>query len=233
MLFLLLVSGISSVVERALLAATQQRQSPVNASLFGLLNFALDGVKLFSKILQTTSVALTVLTVISVLFVEAIITDAQFAVTDLAVLTLLQFPFWAFAVTLEVVSMSSFSSVQNSYVSLAYVRLFEIFALAEVVVSVVILVGFGLKYLQSSSATFIPMIGITHFQAGIGINVLLGIFPLILFVAEKVPFDLVEAESEIIDGITTEFDGFAFSLVYAAEVSVGFVVLKLFLGSAG
>jgi len=232
-LFLLLVSGISSVVERALLAATQQRQSPVNASLFGLLNFALDGVKLFSKILQTTSVALTVLTVISVLFVEAIITDAQFAVTDLAVLTLLQFPFWAFAVTLEVVSMSSFSSVQNSYVSLAYVRLFEIFALAEVVVSVVILVGFGLKYLQSSSATFIPMIGITHFQAGIGINVLLGIFPLILFVAEKVPFDLVEAESEIIDGITTEFDGFAFSLVYAAEVSVGFVVLKLFLGSAG
>ena len=205
----------------------------MNASLFGLLNFALDGVKLFSKILQTTSVALTVLTVISVLFVEAIITDAQFAVTDLAVLTLLQFPFWAFAVTLEVVSMSSFSSVQNSYVSLAYVRLFEIFALAEVVVSVVILVGFGLKYLQSSSATFIPMIGITHFQAGIGINVLLGIFPLILFVAEKVPFDLVEAESEIIDGITTEFDGFAFSLVYAAEVSVGFVVLKLFLGSAG
>ena len=111
--------------------------------------------------------------------------------------------------------------------------MFEMFALAEVVFSVVILVGFGLKYLQSSSATFIPMLGTAHFQTGIGINVLLGIFPLVLFVAEKVPFDLVEAESELIDGITTEFDGFAFSLVYAAEVSVGFVVLKLFLGTAG
>ena len=111
--------------------------------------------------------------------------------------------------------------------------MFEMFALAEVVFSVVILVGFGLKYLQSSSATFIPMLGTAYPQAGIGTSVLLGIFPLVLFVAEKVPFDLVEAESEIIDGITTEFDGFAFSLVYAAEVSVGFVVLKLFLGTAG
>ena len=215
------------------MAATQQRQSPVNASLFGLMNFALDGVKLFSKILQTTSVALVVLTVVSVLFVEAVITDAQFGVTEIPVIALLQVPFWAFAVTLEVVAMSSFSSVQNSYVSLAYVRLFEMFALAEVVVSVVILVGFGLRYLQHSSATFIPMIGTACFQAGILINALLGIFPLILFVAEKVPFDLVEAESELIDGTTTEFDGFAFSLVYAAEISVGFVVLKLFLGTGG
>ncbi len=42
------------------------------------------------------------------------------------------------------------------------------------------------------------------------------------------PFDLVEAESELIDGLTTEFEGFAFSLVYAAEVVTGFLVLKMF-----
>lgn len=129
--------------------------------------------------------------------------------------------------------MSSFSSVQNSYVSLAYVRMFEMFALTEVVFSVVVLVGFGLRYLQHSSGTFLPANGTMSSTTGIGISVLLALFPLVLFVAEKVPFDLVEAESELIDGITTEFDGFAFSLVYAAEVAVGFLLLKLFLVTGG
>ena len=43
---------------------------------------------------------------------------------------------------------------------------------------------------------------------------------------EKVPFDLVEAESELIDGVTTELAGFGFSLTYAAEVAGGFLTLK-------
>ena len=45
---------------------------------------------------------------------------------------------------------------------------------------------------------------------------------------EKVPFDIVEAESELIDGATTEFEGYSFSLIYAAEVLVGFLFCKLF-----
>jgi NADH:ubiquinone oxidoreductase subunit H len=92
-LLLLLVSGISSVVERSLLAATQQRQSPANASLFGLLNFALDGVKLFSKVLQTTAGSLLVLSVVLVLFAEAIFVDAQFGTTEIAILAIMQVPF--------------------------------------------------------------------------------------------------------------------------------------------
>ena len=111
--------------------------------------------------------------------------------------------------------------------------MFELFALSEVVFSVVILAGFGFRYLQNTSSTFLLSIGTATFQAGISGNVLLALFPILLFAAEKVPFDLVEAESELIDGITTEFDGFAFSLVYAAEVSVGFLLLKLLLPTSG
>ena len=48
-LVLLISSGISSSLERVLLASTQQRQSPINALLFGLSNFLLDGIKLFLK----------------------------------------------------------------------------------------------------------------------------------------------------------------------------------------
>jgi len=49
-----------------------------------------------------------------------------------------------------------------------------------------------------------------------------------MIASEKVPFDIVEAESELIDGITTEFEGYAFSLIYAAELIFGLVTLKMF-----
>ena len=47
------------------------------------------------------------------------------------------------------------------------------------------------------------------------------------------PFDLVEAESELIDGVTTEFDGYAFSLVYAAEVTISLIAGKMFVDVSG
>jgi hypothetical protein len=47
---LLLSSGIVSVFERLVLAVTQQRLSPVNATLFGITNLVFDGLKLFGKL---------------------------------------------------------------------------------------------------------------------------------------------------------------------------------------
>ena len=46
---------------------------------------------------------------------------------------------------------------------------------------------------------------------------------------EKVPFDLVEAESELIDGITVDLPGSVFSMVYAAESMLVWVSAKMFL----
>jgi len=111
--------------------------------------------------------------------------------------------------------------------------MFEIFAVVEVVVSVVILLGFAFRYVQHSTSAILHSTGELSSMVGFGVPALLCLFPLILFTAEKVPFDLVEAESELIDGITTEFDGFAFSLVYAAEVAAGFLLLKLLVGVSG
>ena len=62
-------------------------------------------------------------------------------------------------------------------------------------------------------------------------HLVLQLLSLFLFSAinfEKVPFDIVEAESELIDGATTEFEGYSFSLIYAAEVLGGFLFCKLF-----
>jgi NADH:ubiquinone oxidoreductase subunit H len=50
---------------------------------------------------------------------------------------------------------------------------------------------------------------------------------------ERVPFDVVEAESELIDGVTVELEGFVFSLAYAGEVVCFLIALKMLLGTSG
>ena len=79
-----------------------------------------------------------------------------------------------------------------------------------------ILIMSGLGALKCSasviSATSSGMFALT------GISVFL-LFVVALLAWEKAPFDVVEAESELIDGFTTEFEGYGFSLVYAAEVA--------------
>lgn len=53
-------------------------------------------------------------------------------------------------------------------------------------------------------------------------------FTMLLFTSQKVPFDLVEAESELIDGITTDLPGVAFSVVYSMEIAFGLIGLLIF-----
>ena len=43
------------------------------------------------------------------------------------------------------------------------------------------------------------------------------LFLIDLIISDKAPFDLIESESELIDGITTDFIGIIFSLVFSYE----------------
>jgi len=49
---------------------------------------------------------------------------------------------------------------------------------------------------------------------------------IVMFVTGKVPFDLVEAESELIDGVSSDISGGVFSLFYASEVMEFLFLLK-------
>lgn len=49
---------------------------------------------------------------------------------------------------------------------------------------------------------------------------------IVMFVTGKVPFDLVEAESELIDGVSSDISGGVFSLFYAAEVMEFLFLIK-------
>ena len=131
---------------------------------------------------------------------------------------------------MEIVCLSVFSSVQSSYVTISLSRLAEITVLVEVTISFCVLVMAGTGNLIGVSSI---SGGISTIVASLTVAslVLLGWFQLLS--AEKAPFDLVEAESELIDGVTTEFDGYAFSLVYAAEVTISLISGKMFVDVSG
>jgi NADH:ubiquinone oxidoreductase subunit H len=132
--------------------------------------------------------------------------------------------------TLEIFSLITFSTTQSSYVTLAFVRALEIFILVEIVTGFCILIMTGLGALAGAasvvSSTSAGMFALT------GISVFL-LFVVSMLAWEKAPFDVVEAESELIDGLTTEFEGYGFSLVYAAEVAGVLLSMKLFYDLAG
>jgi NADH:ubiquinone oxidoreductase subunit H len=116
------------------------------------------------------------------------------------------------------------ASVQTPYVLLAFQRSVEMVVVSELVWNLVAFIAFA-SHVPTRSCSLIRNAG--------SLLLLALTWNFLLVTIEKVPFDIVEAESELIDGVTTEFAGYAFSLVYAAEVTTGFLILKFFMGNAG
>ena len=206
----------------------------MNASFFGLLNFALDGVKLFSKLVNLFSASSMVILHFVILYFCALAIDDQNGISAIAFASAYQIGFFFVIPILEVAAMTVFSSSQNAYVSISFSRAVEMFAVVEIVLGVVVLANFSLHISAKSSSAVVGLSGIGSGYPGMWLVYgILFVLPLLMIELEKVPFDLVEAESELIDGVTTEFSGFGFSLTYAAEVAGGFLLLKFLVPIAG
>ena len=131
---MLATSGVASSVERSLLAATQQRQSPANQPVFGLLNFATDGIKLFAKTLSISSSGMSATTfpVVVVLFIGLVFWDLfvgrshhpHFSMTAV-------FAFFVLG-TFEIIAVLNFIAIQSAFVGIALVRMVEILILVEI-----------------------------------------------------------------------------------------------------
>lgn len=131
---------------------------------------------------------------------------------------------WILLSILEIILLAGSTQVQNSFATLAFTRLLELTVLLEVSVAVVVLCcGISSQFVFVGSAATSKLSCCT-----IGV---LALFVGLWF--ERVPFDVVEAESELIDGVTTELPGVVFSMTYAAEVVAFAVILKLFAVNPG
>lgn len=171
---------------------------------------------------------------VGTLFAGCVLTDAQVGTTSVSEIFLTQIGGCLVIAWFELVALLTFSSSQSQYVAIAFSRLGTMFAISEIVFTVLLLLVFVFhvvgKVTTVVGSTFSTSIPVSGLVSGIFNMILL---PIVLFTLEKVPFDLVEAESELIDGVTTEFDGFVFSVVYAAEVALGFVLLKVLTAASG
>jgi NADH:ubiquinone oxidoreductase subunit H len=115
-----------------------------------------------------------------------------------------------------------FSGQQNHFVQLSALRMIEILCLVEITLGFLLLIVAMAALLPISTSANSEVPGFS-----LPICMFLGVFWLIS--SDKVPFDLVEAESELIDGITVDLGGAFFSMVYAGEAVFVFVSAKLFL----
>jgi NADH-quinone oxidoreductase subunit H len=238
-----LVAGYIVLVERKVLADMQVRLGPMRVGPHGLLQPIADALKLllkediipaeadktifwFAPVLATFT-ALTAFSVIP--FSESIrVTDVNVGILIIAAMS---------AVGILGVVLGGWSS-NSHYSLLGSLRSAAQLVSYEVALALALICGI-------MQAGTLSMIGIVQAQQDRGIwfafeNFGLMLVPFVVYLISAVaetnrsPFDLPEAESELVAGFHTEYSGFRWALFFLAEYANIFVVcavaVTLFLG---
>lgn len=223
-------------VERKVAARFQDRLGPNRAGPYGLLQTLADIVKLVTKEDITPEKAdklvfniAPILSVVSVLLIWAVVPFASGWIgSDLNVGVLYVAAVGSFGI-LSVI-MAGWSS-NNKYALLGAFRAVAQLISYEVPILIVLLIPVLL-------ARTMGMMGIVEAQDTW--FVVYAPFAAIIFLVSSIaevgrtPFDLLEAESEIVAGFHTEYTGMKFGLFFAAEFlhafTVGVLTAILFLG---
>jgi NADH-quinone oxidoreductase subunit H len=231
-----LVAGYITLVERKVLADFQVRLGPMRVGPHGVLQPIADALKLFIKedIIPAESdkaifwfapclITITSLTAFAVLPFSRTILVADVNVGLLVVSA-------ASAVGILGIILGGWSS--NSHYSLlgalrsaAQLVSYEV-ALSFALLSAVMLAG-------TLSMRGIVQAQLEHGVWGVFDNYLFMIVPFTIYIiaataeTNRAPFDLPEAESELVAGFHTEYSGFRWALYFLAEYSNVFVVASV------
>ena len=233
--------GLTAVIfliwlERKVAARFQDRIGPNRAGKFGLLQTFADMIKLITKEDITPDNAdklayniAPILSVVSVLLIWAVIPFASGWIgTDINVGVLYIAAVGSFGIIS--ILMAGWSS-NNKYALLGAFRAvaqlvsYEVPMLITLLIPVLLARSMGLMTIVESQSTWF---------------ILLAPLPAFLFLLSSIaevgrtPFDLLEAESEIVAGFHTEYSGMKFGMFFAGEFlhafTVGVLTAILFLG---
>ena len=242
---LVVFAGLSFIVaylvyaERKILAHLQVRLGPMRVGPHGLLQPIADGLKLLlkediipagaDKWVFWLAPAISVLAAFTAF--SLIPFAPNFYITDVNVGLLF---------LIGISSLGIFGIILGGWASNSHYPLLGALRSTAQLVSYEVALGFSLVSALLLSGT-LSMKGIVEAQAqqGVWFAFVQPVAFFILFVAaiaetNRNPFDLPEAESELVAGFHTEYSGFRFSLYflaeYAAMVLVSSVAVTLFLG---
>ena len=218
---LTIIIATITLIERKVLALVQRRVGPNYVGYKGRLQFIADALKLLLKhimVINFTNKLLFLILPASILVIcylfwinliwgpSLAICEVEYNLLFMGVLSLL------FSILIFVVSWVS----QNKYAILSGGRIIILTMTLEIFLNFLIL--FLLLLFESFS-----FFQIVSFQS-INTYVILLLLPalpflIITFLMEtgRIPFDLAEAESELVAGYTTEMGGFFFALFYLGE----------------
>ena len=235
------ISAYLSLLERKLIGRIQLRRGPSYCGRFGLLQPLADGLKLFFKYncLQSHSIY------------------SIFGVVLLLFCSLLQFSFFPIPI-LPVVPYFYLLSSENSLLYLIIIN--EIMSFSEVIIGISSSSKFGIiggiRVIFQKLAYDIPYtllilclsilnntLDINNINISIispKFNVLLFLFSITFFIinlikVNHIPFDCVEAESELVAGAYTEYGVMLFGMIYLSDylnvLFSAFLYTKFFIGT--
>ena len=207
----LLMIGVFSLIERVLLAAIQYRQGPMTAMLHGISQVVADGLKIYSKYsldvlawgagLIVLGVAFSTYVGFSLLLYSSSLLPALSSDMDLLLYLCLSGLLGVFCLVPTVV-------VSNRYVAIGCLRQLRAMILADIGLetSIVVMLLFFITLDTSSDH-----LGSRVFSTALYGVLFTPVFILALIAAARAPFDLPEAESELVSGPLTDVGGSAFS----------------------
>ncbi|MEE9234905.1 MAG: NADH-quinone oxidoreductase subunit NuoH [Candidatus Acidoferrales bacterium] len=236
---LALVVAYVVYAERKILAHLQVRLGPMRVGPHGLLQPIADGLKLLLKEDIIPAGAdrwvfwlAPVISVIAAFTAFALIPfGANFTITDVNAGLLF---------VIGISSLGVFGTILAGWSSNSHYPLLGALRSTAQLVSYEVALGFAIVAALLLAGT-LSMKGIVYAQAEMGVwfIFLQPVAFFILFVAaiaetNRNPFDLPEAESELVAGFHTEYSGFRFSLFFLAEytamILVSSIAVTLFLG---
>lgn len=213
--------ALLTLVERKVLSIVQRRVGPNHIGYRGRLQFIADALKLLLKginIPDLTNKKLFIIIPLFSLFIcytfwansiwgsNIIIAELEYNIIYTGVMSIL--------FSLCTILIGIFS--RNKYSVLSAIRCCCMVLNLELFLSFLFL--FVLSYSESFSFSSIINLQSHNFYF---INALCPLLPIIIVIflleTNRAPFDLVEAESELIAGYTTELGGFFFALFYLGE----------------
>jgi NADH-quinone oxidoreductase subunit H len=219
---IIVVAGISSLMERKVFAAVQRRQGPAVVGFGGIYQFISDGVKLLLKevISPYPSTYITFIIAPMLVFVVAMLgwvfipNDFGYVFIDLELNALWSFTFSSLGVyglILAGWSSNSKYSFLGSLRSAAQMVSYEV-ALGFIVICVALVSG-SYNFTKIVLAQYHMWFLITLWPLGIAFYIS------ILAETNRAPFDLPEAEAELVAGYNLEYSAIPFALFFLGEYS--------------
>ncbi len=233
---LLFAAGII-FVERRLLGVFQERYGPNRAGPFGLLQVVADMLKIFTKENWIAPFADKAIFVIAPGIIM-ITTLASFAVIPLAPAILVSDLDIGLLFFLAMSSFAVYSVALAGWASNSKYSLLGSVRAVGQMVSYEVFMGLSLMGVVLQAGSF-SMRDIVEAQHGMWFVVPQFVGFVVFFIAglaetRRIPFDLPEAESELVAGYHTEYSGFKFAMFYIGEyvgiTLISMMVVTLFFG---